>query len=393
MWSTTMAIKQWTLTDVSSGVYIDDLRVTHDQVGGDAKGYEVSKRTLRGGLCDGVDVVRIDNGRLEVELLPTRGMGIWRMALDGVDLGWHSPVRGPVHPGFVPLMEPSGLGWLDGFDEFLARCGLESNGAPDFDERGQLIYPLHGRIANRPAHRVDLSLDDATGEITVTGVVEETRFHFSKLRLTSKLVTRVDEPAIRVYDQVENLSGSEAEIQLLYHINFGSSLLGPGSRFVAPVARVVPRNGRAAEGIGSWSEFEGEQAGYEEQVYFMELAAADDGRTRTMLKNADGTRAVSVCLNKNQLPCYTLWKNTITASDGYTTGLEPGTNFPNPRTYEGRQGRVVRLEPGGQAVFELALEAHHGAAEVGAAERAIADLQAGLETEVHAQPQPGWCDL
>ncbi len=388
-----MAIKQWTLTDVSNGVYVDDLKLSHDQVGGDAKGYEVSKRRLRGGLCDGVDVVRVDNGRLEVEILPTRGMGIWKMALDGEEIGWHSPVRGPVHPSFVPLTEPSGLGWLEGFDEMLVRCGLESNGAPDFDERGQLIYPLHGRIANRPAHRVDISLDDSTGEITVTGVVEETRFHFSKLRLTSKLVTRVDEPEIRVWDQVENLSGSPAEIQLLYHINFGPALLGPGSQFVAPLKCVVPRNGRAAEAIKTWSEYAGEEAGYEEQVYFLELAAADDGRTKTMLKNADGTRGVSVCLNKNQLPCYTLWKNTITASDGYTTGLEPGTNFPNPRTYEGQQGRVVRLQPGGKADFELTLEAHKDSAEVEAAELAIAKLQAEVTPEIHDQPQPGWCDV
>ena len=148
--------------------------------------------------------------------------------LDGEEIGWQSPVRGPVHPEFVPLMEPGGLGWLDGFDELLVRCGLESNGAPDFDDSGKLIYQLHGRIANRPAHRVDVSVDDSTGEITVTGVVEETRFHFSKLRLTSKLVTRVNDPTVHLCDQVENLSGSEAEVQMLYHINFGQPLLQLG---------------------------------------------------------------------------------------------------------------------------------------------------------------------
>lgn len=388
-----MAVKHWTLTDVSNGVYVDDLKLTHDQVGGDAKGYEISKRTLRGGLCDGVDVVRIDNGRLEVAILPTRGMGLWKMWLDGEEIGWQSPVRGPVHPNFVPLMEPGGLGWLDGFDEMLVRCGLVNNGAPDFDESGRLIYPLHGRIANLPAHRVDVSLDDCTGEITVTGVVEETRFHFNKLRLTSKLVTRVDDPTIRVWDQVENFSASAAEIQMLYHINFGQTLLGPDSQFVAPIKSVVPRNARAAEGIASWNVYADELAGYEEQVYFMELAAAQDGWTRTLLKNAEGTRGFSVCINKNQLPCYTLWKNTISAPDGYTTGLEPGTNYPNPRTFEDQQGRVVQLEPGGKVVFELGLEAHKGSAEVDASEQAIAKLQAGVESEIHRQPQPGWCSM
>ena len=40
---------------------------------------------------------------------------------------------------WVPLTEPSGLGWLSGFDELMVRCGLESNGAPDFDDSGQML--------------------------------------------------------------------------------------------------------------------------------------------------------------------------------------------------------------------------------------------------------------
>jgi hypothetical protein len=386
-----MAVKQWTLTDVSSGVYVDHLKLTHDRVGGDAKGYEVSKRTLRGGLCEGVDVIRVDNGRLELEILPTRGMGLWKMWLDGEQIGWHSPVRGPVHPKFVPLMEPGGLGWLDGFDELLVRCGLASNGAPDFNDRGQLLYPLHGRIANRPAHHVQVAVDDSLGQVTVTGVVEETRFHFQKLRLTSTLVTGLGESAVRIRDEVENFSGSPAEVQLLYHINFGQPLLEPQAEFVAPVRTLMPRDLRAAEGLSQWNVYADEVAGYAEQVYFMELAAAPDGWTRTLLKNRQGTRGVSVHLNTNQLPCYTLWKNTITAPDGYTTGLEPGTNYPNPRTFEGQQGRVVRLEPGGKAIFELVLEAHAGAADIESAQQAIAELQAGIEPVIHQQPQAPWC--
>ena len=85
-----------------------------------------------------------------------------------------------MHPSLVNLGEPSGLGWLDGFDEMLARCGLESNGAPDFDEEtNQLKHPLHGRIANRPAHEVTLTIDTDKKEMTLVGVVEETRFHFT----------------------------------------------------------------------------------------------------------------------------------------------------------------------------------------------------------------------
>ena len=380
-----MTVKTWTLTDVAAGVYVDAVTL------GRASGWEVTKRTLRGGLSDGVDVIRVRTGDLTYEVLPTRGMGIWKVWLRGEEIGWQSPVRGPVHPCFVPLMEPGGLGWLDGFDELLVRCGLESNGAPDFDAQGRLRYPLHGRIANRPAHQVDVSIDDASGQITVTGVVEETRFHFWKLRMTSSVTTRVGETGLSIRDEVENYSGSPAEMQLLYHINFGQPLLDPGSRFVAPVKRVVPRDPRAAEGIATWDSYAPEVAGYPEQVYFLELQAARDGRTQTLLKNARSTRGVSLQLNTQQLPCFTVWKNTITTPDGYVTGLEPGTNFPNPRTHEGKQGRTVKLAPGGRTAFDLRLDVHATAAEVAQAEAAISALQAAVQPQVLDQPQPGWC--
>ena len=42
--------------------------------------------------------------------------------------------------------------------------------------------------------------------------------------------------------------------------------------------------------------------------------------------------------------------------DGYVTGLEPGTNYPNPRPFEKARGRVVTLPPGGRYVVETILE-------------------------------------
>lgn len=386
-----MPVKSWTLTDVAAGVHLEQAAIGPGAVGGAAQDYAVALRTLRGGLSDGVQVVRVTCGDLACDILPTRGMGLWKVWLRGAEIGWQSPVRGPVHPKFVPLAEPSGLGWLDGFDELLVRCGLESNGAPEFAANGRLLYPLHGRIANRPAHQVQVAIDGDAGEVTVTGVVEETRFLFRKLRMTSSVTLKVGETSVRVRDEVENLSGGPTEIQMLYHINFGEPMLDPDSRFVAPIKQLMPRDPRAAEGIATWNQYAPPVACYAEQVYYMELLAAADGRTQTLLRNASGTRGVSVRVNKQQLPCYTLWKNTISAPDGYATGLEPGTNFPNPRTHEGRQGRVVKLAAGAKTAFDLQLDVHGNATEVAQAEAAIAALQAGAAPQVFDQPQAGWC--
>lgn len=347
---------------------------------------------LRGGLSDGVDLVELNNGALSFTVVPTRGMGLWQAALPGWPIGWQSPVRGPVHPAFVDLGEPSGLGWLDGFDELLVRCGLESNGAPEFDETtGRLKYPLHGRIANRPAHDVTLSFDSERQELSVRGVVEETRFLFLHVRLVTTYTTKLGSSTIQICDEVENLSDKPAEIQLLYHINFGAPLLDAGARVVGPFKTVVPRNAHAAQGIGTWDHYEAAQANFQEQVYLTQLHADAAGNTRTLLTNAGGTQGVSVLFNTQQLPCFTLWKNTAGDADGCVTGLEPGTNYPNPRSFEGKHGRLVALPPGGRTRFDLALEMHATADEVSMAQQAALALSGNAKPQLHAQPQPEWC--
>ena len=361
-------------------------------VGGSKENYHITFRSLQGGRRNGIEALEIDNGTLKLIVLPQRGMGIWKGWLGKTEIGWKSPANGPVHPGFVPLYDPSGLGWLDGFDELLCRCGLASNGAPEFDDRGVLRYPLHGKIANLPAHRVDLTIDGDSCEISVTGIVDEARFHFQKLRLASTLTTKVGEAGFSIHDEVTNLSANAGECQMLYHINFGPPWLGMGARVVAPVRTLVPRNARAAEGVAQWDRCGEPQAGFVEQVYFLELFGDQDGATQALLKNGDGTLGVGMHFDLRQLPCFTLWKNTAAMVDGYVTGLEPGTNFPNPRTYEGAQQRVVALEPGESRAFDLRLEFLAGATQIEKAETAIAALQRkGGTPRLHDQPQPGWC--
>jgi galactose mutarotase-like enzyme len=385
-----MPKKSWTLIDQAKNLRVDDLTIRPSDVGGSAKDFSVSVRTLRAGLSEQVMVVHVDNGTLSYDLLPTRGMGIWKAWIGGEEIGWRSPVRGPVHPNYVNVGEPSGLGWLDGFDELLVRCGLESNGAPEFDEKGLLKYPLHGRIANRPAHRCELTIDGDQGIISVTGEVDESRFHFAKLRLASTVSTQIRDPGLRLHDEIRNLSQSPAEAQLLYHINFGLPLLDAGARLVAPAKMVVPRTAHAAEAISSWDSFAAEQPGFAEQVYFFEMFG-EQNKTQVLLKNAHGTRGVSLSYNTKQLPCFTLWKDTAAAADGYVTGLEPGTNFPNPRSFEGKKGRVVKLGAGEKAEFDLAMHLHVTAADVETAEKAVTKLRGGNVSLIHSAPLPDWC--
>ena len=274
-------------------------------------------------------------------------MGIWRAWADGHELGWQSPVRGPVHPCYVPIAEQSGNGWLSGFDELMCRCGLESNGAPEHNEQGRLLYPLHGRIANLPAYSLDLVVDDVEGTISLHGIVEESRYHFQKLRMHTTYTTRFGATSIAWHDEVENFGGCAAGMQMLYHANIGQPQLDEGSRVLLPVSQIANGDATMSAGdVANWDTYLGPRAGFKQQVYYFRLLGDDNGLSRALLKKADGSSAVQLTFNIRELPCFTLWRNFVAEGDGYVTGIEPGTNFPNPRSAEEKAGRVVCLQPG-----------------------------------------------
>jgi hypothetical protein len=409
-----MPARTWTLIDQDQDLYVEQVVLGPQHVGGPAADYSVTKRTLRAGRSQGVEVVEVKSGELRFTVLPTRGMGLWRASLDRVQgdspifadqrfasvpakigtvplqLGWKSPVHGPVHPALVRLSEPSGLGWLDGFDELLVRCGLESNGAPEFAPDGRLLYGLHGKIANVPAHKVEVTIDGDAGEISVKGTVDEARLFGNKLRLESTYTTRVGQPGIRITDTVSSLSAEPAELELLYHVNFGPPLLGPGAKVVLPLSKLAPRDAVAAADLPAWNSYGPETPGLAEACFFCDLAADTAGRTQALLQSASGTQGVALKFAKRQLPCFTLWKSCRAAADGYVTGLEPGLNFPNVKSFEKRAGRVAVLMPGQWRTFELEIEPLAGAEAVGQAAAAVAALQRSTVPGILSVPDPAW---
>ena len=385
-----MPLRTWTLTDQQQDIYVDQIAIAPENVGGRAAGYSVTKRTLNGGNWRGVEVVEVNNGRLRFTVLPTRGMGIWRAALGALQLGWKSPVHGPVHPSMVRMNDPSGIGWLDGFDEMLVRCGLESNGAPEFNEQGTLVYGLHGKIANIPAHQLQVSIDGDEGEISVRGVVDEARLFGNNLRLESTITTRVHEPSMTITDVVSNISAEESDLELLYHVNFGIPLLEPGAKAIVPVQKLAPRDVVAKGNLPEWDTYGPPTPGLAEAVFYLQLCADGGGNTEAVLHNEAGSQGVAIRHNTGQLPYFALWKNMQAEQDGYVTGLEPAINFPNRKSFEKQHGRVVEMKPWEQRTFELTIEALPDEAAVAAATARVAALQEGATPQILDRPDPQW---
>jgi len=74
--------------------------------------------------------------------------------------------------------------------------------------------------------------------------------------------------------------------------------------------------------------------------------------------------------------------------DGYVTGLEPATNYPNFKTFERQQGRVRVLPPGGHWEATFSLEVADSAAGVSATLAEIVKLQSQGRAMIHRSPQP-----
>jgi hypothetical protein len=145
--------------------------------------------------------------------------------------------------------------------------------------------------------------------------------------------------------------------------------------------------------LREWDRYGDPEPGRKEEVFYSELHAGEDGRTRALLVAPDGIRGASVVWDARALPCFTQWKNPQMASDGYVTGLEPGTNFPNQRSFEKLRKRVVALAAGERKSFALDLELHGDRASVARAEADVGRLAGGRAPLVHGDVAPKFAPL
>jgi hypothetical protein len=384
------------LTSVEKNIDVGDWQIgaRETDVAADVP-WSVRKLRLHGGKQDGVDLITIDNGRLTITLVPTRGMGILRVVSGDVRLGWDSPVREVVHPKYVNLEARGGLGWLEGFNEWMARCGLEWAGHPGPDrfinnvgEQAEMNLTLHGRVANIPASEVEVIIEGVPRpRIRVRGRVDERAFYGPKLELWTEVWTEPGSSTFRIDDTLTNRGAFDQEFQVLYHANYGPPLLGAGSRFVGAVTRVTPFNAHAAEDVATYADYGGPRRGFIEQVYNLHPYADAGGRSKVMLRNAAGDRAVAMGFAVAELPYVTLWKNLTATEEGYVTGIEPGTGFPYTRRLEREAGRVPKLKPGETRRFAIDVGLHTTSGAVRVVEEEIKRIQNGRATQVDRAPE------
>ncbi len=383
------------ITDVEKNIYKETVEIAGSEITPDCPvSWSVRKSVLHGGKQEGVEVIEVNNGKLRFTVVPTRGMSIYEVLMDDMRLGWDSPVKGLVHPKYVNLETRRGLGWLEGFNEWMVRCGLEFFGAPGTDEfidntgaKATMDLTLHGKICNTPASAVEVTVQrEAPYRIAVRGRVEETALHGPKLQMWTQISTTPGAAALQISDTLTNRSAVEQEFGILYHSNYGPPLMEEGAKLFAPVRQVTPINERAAKDIASYDVYRAAQPGFAEQVYCLTLWADANDRTQVVLRNASGSKAVSMAFSVKELPFFTLWKNPAATEDGYVTGLEPGTGFPRNRAIERKFGRVPKLGPHQSRSFTIDFALHTDKEQVFAAGQEVARIWAGRPTQTDASP-------
>lgn len=347
--------------------------------------FKISLRLLHGGRQEGVSLVDIDNGTMKMTVVPTRGMNVLQASVGPVRLGWDSPVKEVINPAFIELNGRAGLGWLEGFNELVTRCGYEWVGHPGMDN-GELLT-LHGRAANIPASKVVLHIDEQPPyAIRLRGELKEQAFKKVDFSVATELVTLPGSARFEIQDALTNQGDYPKEYQALYHSNFSTPLLEAGARFVAPVKQVSPFNDKARADLSTWDSYRAPTRDYDETVYNLVPYADAQGHSLAVLHNKAGNLGVAVGFDTRTLPVFSLWKNTDTQGQGYVTGLEPGTSFSYNRRYQRSLSLVPQIGPGETRRFAISYELLGDKAGVDQAVAQVKQIQAGRPTEVRDTP-------
>jgi len=250
---TNKAAENWQITSQDLGLKLD-------------KPFSVRMRVLHGGRQEGVSIVDIDNGVMRISVVPTRGMNVLEAVCGDVRIGWRSPVSEVVNPAFIELNGRGGLGWLEGFNEMVTRCGYEWVGHPGVDKG--VMLPLHGLAANIPASKVVLCIDqEPPYTIRLKGDLKEQAFKLVNFVIETELSTQAGAQQFSLHDTLTNQGDYPKEYEALYHSNFGPPLLDPGAGFSAPVQQVSPFNDRAAPELSDYQTYKPPTRDYDETVF------------------------------------------------------------------------------------------------------------------------------
>lgn len=346
-----------------------------------ASGMEAFAGCRRVTMEEGGRLVHLYNASgLCADLLPDRGLDLWRVSYRGAPLTWSS--RNAPHRG------DAGADWLRIFNGgLLTTCGLRHAGPAEVDPETGEARGTHGEYTRLVAAELGTSArwEGENYLLRVWGRMSESSLFGPQLSLVREVRMPLDAPVLELHDVVANEGDSPQPLMVLYHVNLGYPLVRAGAELTVAAGEPVPRDAAASAGLDRWALYEEPRPRYEEQVFFHAVSLDAEGWSRVVIGHED--MGLELSWDAGSAPYFTQWKNTRRGS--YVSGIEPGNCLPEGQNRARAAGRLEVLEAGGTREFRLRFRVLDGA-EVGAARasvRRLRDTGRGAAVELGDYPR------
>lgn len=283
---------------------------------------------------------------LSVRIMPDRGLDIADCWYRGRALHWD---------GWAPVAAPvtglHGAEWeRHFFGGILTTCGLANVGEPSEG------HGLHGRYNHLPASRVSVEhveLDGSTS-IVITGSIAEATLDGGLLTLERTITLASGVASLSVRDVVTNHGSSPTAAPLLYHLNFGGSLLA-GDCHVAVDDRVETVNE-----IGDWQQLPGGwqypgQSQDREPVTVEHLLSEGTPTGIATISSATTGIVVAVTWDRLSQPRLLQWINTY--GTDRVVALEPANCGTKGRSFDRSRGTLPVLKAGESRTSSFTIKA------------------------------------
>jgi Domain of unknown function (DUF5107) len=300
----------------------------------------------------GLQVVRMENARLAVDVMPELGGKILRIVdkRGDRDVLWHSP---RVEPHRAELHANFDDHWPGGWDEAFP------GGAPSLNRYGDQL-PYMGELwTTAAAHRI-VRADPGGVELELTLATPIT-----PARWTRRLVLDGDAPVLRIGYRLENAG------TMPFDYNWGLhpvAAISPRHRFDVPARLAeVDENGGGTLGVKGdryeWPMFNGTDvrhalgpdAGCFALHYLTELSEGWVATTDTATR-----RGFGLVFDHALFPVVWLWMVYGGWRGYYHAIAEPWTGYPSPLAEAVAAGRARVLDPGGVLETEVTAVVYEG---------------------------------
>ncbi len=186
---------------------------------------------------DNVNRLLITQDKLNVELLPSKGLSVGQAYFQKTPIFWDPPLDNLPDPDKIDLNAPMyingsqlyGFRWVETFTGGIEMCGLNNWGMPFTEEKTGNLQSLHGQVSNIPVQNIYIEISSSGMEIIGKFIVrtfegDNTIPWHSRGDILYEVVKRIilikDKPVIILYDQIINRCNKVLIPDWGYHVQF-----------------------------------------------------------------------------------------------------------------------------------------------------------------------------